>query len=56
MDLQVGIAADRRGEVAVVLAGQGVVPFGLGCVGRLFQAAQQPVVDRVFLGLADRLA
>ena len=32
MDLQVGIAADRRGEVAVVLAGQGVVPLGLGGV------------------------
>ena len=55
MDLQVGIAADRRGEVAVVLAGQRVVPLGLGRVGGLFQAAKQAVVDGVFLGPADRL-
>ena len=40
MDLQIGIAPDRRGEVAVVLARQGIVRLGLGCVGGLLQAAQ----------------
>ena len=51
MDLQIGIAADRRSEMAVVLARQGIVPLGLGCVGGLLQAAQEAVMDRVFLGL-----
>ena len=55
VDLQVGIAADRRGEVAIVVAGQGVMPLVLGRVDRLLQAAQQAVVDGVLLGLAGRL-
>ena len=55
VDLEVGVAADRRGEVAVVLAGQGVVPLGLGGVDRLLQAAQQAVVDGVRLGLVGGL-
>ena len=55
MDLEVGVAADRRGEVAVIVAGQGVMPLGLGRVGRLLQAPQQAVVDGVALGLVGRL-
>ena len=47
VDLEVGISADRRGEVAVVVAGQGVVALGLGGVDGLLQAPQQPVMDRV---------
>ena len=55
VDLQVGIAANRRGEVAIVVAGERIVSLGLGRVVRLLEAAEQSVVDRVFLGRADGL-
>ena len=55
VDLEVGIAADRRGEVAVILAGQGVMPLGLGGVVRLLEAAQEGVMDGVGLGPLGRL-
>ncbi len=41
--------------MAVVVAGQGVVSLALGGVGCLFQASEQSVMNRVFLGAADRL-
>ena len=55
VDLEVGIAADRRGEVAVVLARQGVMAFGLGGVVRLLEAPQEAVMDGVRLGLVGGL-
>ena len=55
VDLEVGVAADRRGEVAVVVAGQGVVPLALGGVDGLLEAAEQAVVDGVRLGGLGRL-
>ena len=55
MDLEVGIAADRRGEVAIILAGEGVMPFGLGGVDRLLEAPEQAEVDGVGFGLVGGL-
>ena len=52
VDGEVGIAADRRGEVAVALAGQGVVAVFLGAVDGALQAAEHGVVDGVFFGAA----
>ncbi len=49
---QVRIAADRRGEVAVVRRGQGVVTAALLGVERLALRAQQQVVQEALLGLA----
>ncbi len=54
MHLQIGIAADRRGEVAIVRARQRVMSLGFGRVIGLLQAAEQPVVDRVLFRLARR--
>src|SRR5206468_3805551 len=44
---EVGIAANGRREMAIRVAGQSVVAFLLRTVGRLLEAAQQGVVDRV---------
>ena len=50
VDRQVGIAADGRGEMAVALAGQGVVAFFLGAVDRPLQRAEHGEVDGMLLG------
>ena len=55
VDLEVGIAADRRGEVAIILARQRVMAFGLRRVDRLLEAPEQAEVDGVCLGLVGRL-
>ena len=52
---QVGIAPDRRREVAVIVAGQRVMPFLLGGVDRLLEAPQEAVMDGVLLRLAGGL-
>ena len=44
---QIRIAANRRGEMAVILAGQGVVIVLDRAVHGLLEAAQQSVMDRV---------
>ena len=50
--LQVGIAADRRGEVAVAVARQGVVAVVLRAVGGAGEAPQHGVVHGMLLGPA----
>ncbi len=52
MDRQVGIAADRRGEVAIAFAGQGIMPLFRRTVDRALQAPQHRVVDGVLVRLA----
>ena len=47
-----GIAANRRREVAIALAGQRVVAFLFGAVDGPLQAAEHGVVDGVLLRLA----
>ena len=51
MDDEVGVAADRRGEVGVVIFRQTVVAVGRGAVGGLFQTAQELGAQRVALGV-----
>src|SRR5262249_60282476 len=51
MDRQIRVAANRRGEVAVVFTSQGVMTFFLRTVNRLLQAAQEGVMNRVDIGL-----
>ena len=50
MNGQVGIAADRTGVVAVVFAGEGVVPQILDRVFGLFHTAEESIVDRLLRG------
>ena len=52
MDRQVGIAADRRGEMAIALAGQGVMPIFLRTVDGPLQRSQHRIVHRVLGRLA----
>ena len=52
MDDQIGVAADRAGEVAIVAFGQAVVADRLGRVGRAFEAFKQAELDDVFFRAA----
>ncbi len=49
---QVGVSADRAGEVRVMFAGQCEVADGRGGIFRLAQGLQHSQVDRMFRGLA----
>ena len=49
VDHEVGVAADGRGEMRVVLLGQAVMPVGRGAVDGLAQAAQELGAQRVAL-------
>ena len=52
MDREVRIAANRRREVAVAVAGQGVVAFFLGAVDGPLHRAERGVVDGMFARVA----
>src|SRR5438552_10959495 len=54
MHVEIGVTPDRRGEVAVVVAGEGVVLVLDRRVGRLLEAPQQGVMDRGPLRLVGR--
>jgi hypothetical protein len=52
VDGQIRIASDRRSEVAVAIAGKGIVPLHRGAVNRPLQAPQNGVVDGMLLRTA----
>ena len=56
VDDEVRVAPNRAREVAVAVAGQGVMAFFFGTVNGLLQAAQHRVVDGVLLRLAGHFA
>ena len=53
VDRQVGIAADGRSEVAIAIAGQGIVAFFLRAIGRPHERTQHGEMDRPLLGPTD---
>src|SRR5262249_8063682 len=55
MDGQIRIAADGRGEMSVILAGQRVMAFFLWAILGLFEASEEGIMHGVRLGLVGRL-